>query len=216
MLADGGEAHGMVPHRLLRRREEGEAMCAYCAALFAFFAEEQYPEGRPWRGRNALVRVTGWSRKTVTEHVQHLSAAGLLTVEQEGQRMAVYRVPDPRALRYGARLGAEDGAEDGAAPVEGTESTGGAAPVEGTGSTGHPPQVATTGSAPGADSGGDAFHTPRSLRSECPEAREREGSRGGAREGSEATATGEARCSICGGLEVFDDARPGEVCSCPF
>jgi biotin operon repressor len=141
----------MVPRRLLRRPDAGQ-MCAHCAALFAVLDECQGERGRPWRGRNKLVKALGWSRETVTEHVRHLEAAGLLEVEQVGQRQAVYRVANPSRL---------------APPVDGTPPTPDDGPVDGTPPTevdGTPPSSGRDAAHLAPDCGRDAAHRPRSPR----------------------------------------------------
>lgn len=134
----------MVPQRLLRRPDAGQ-MCAHCAALFAVLDEEQGDRGRPWRGRNKLVRALGWSRETVTEHVRHLEAQDLLSVEQQGRTMAVYRVANPSRQT---------------APVDGTPPTPERGPVDG-----KPPTGGRYAAHPDADSGRHAAHRSRSPRS---------------------------------------------------
>jgi biotin operon repressor len=151
------EPFAMVPRRLLRRGEDGGPVCAHCAALFAVLDAEQgelAKGGRPWRGRNALVQALGWSRETVTEHVRHLVAAGLLDVRQAGRSMAVYVVANPSRLTP---------AVDGTPPGDLTPAVDGRPPgqVDGT-----PPGGGREAAHPHRGSGRDTAHRSRSTRSE--------------------------------------------------
>jgi hypothetical protein len=66
--------------------------------LIAFLDVEQ-GNGRPLAGRNLLAKSLGWGNAQTSEHLDHLAAAGLIKVEQSGQRRAAYRVLNPSRIR---------------------------------------------------------------------------------------------------------------------
>jgi len=143
----------MVPKSMLRRSEAGEAVCAHCVALFALLDEEQGDRGRPWRGRNKMAKVTGWPRDTVTQHVGHLVDRGLVTVEQDGQTMAVYYVANPARppSAHRSAVATADRPVDSTPPIE-VDST--------------PPRSGQEAAHLDADCGQEAAHRSRSERSE--------------------------------------------------
>jgi hypothetical protein len=67
----------------------------WCMTLAVFLDFEQGDAGEPMSGRNNLARKLRWSREQTDDHLGHLDAARIITIERRGQKQARYPVNNP-------------------------------------------------------------------------------------------------------------------------
>jgi hypothetical protein len=84
--------------------------CDRCFRLFHVLDLTQGARGRPFRGYRSMADRTGWDRHTVRTHMRHLQAAGVVTVERDGNRKVWFvvanparTVGEPQPHRWGSR-----------------------------------------------------------------------------------------------------------------
>ena len=93
LTRDGRPLFAMIPAPWI------DTLDPWCLRLIALLDFEQ-GNGKPMAGRNLVAKRLGWGNAQTSEHLDHLAAAGLIKVEQSGQRRASYRVLNPsRTLR---------------------------------------------------------------------------------------------------------------------
>ena len=73
----------------------------YCMKLAVLLDFEQGSSGLPMAGRNKVAKLLGWSRGQTDEHLGHLGAAEIVSIEKYGRKRAVYRIHNPSRQQTG-------------------------------------------------------------------------------------------------------------------